>query len=401
MKKHTRAVCVSLFAACCAFVIIACQNPFGPQEMKGFAGGEGTFSLVIGNAGRTILPATAQSDFAIYSLVFSSAGKEDVTADRTGATLANPVTLSSGTWNLTVTAYLDSGKTKPAAQGNLDGIAISAGANVSQSLELKPIIESGAKGTFTWNIGYPTEVTVASMIIIPLDASGTAEQTYYFIGGTPTANRNNTSSPLSLNTGYYRVVFSLSNGAHSTGREEYLHIYKNMDSRFEYTFTQDHFTVYSVTNGADSGAGSLRHAIANAANGSTILIEDGVGTIQLTSRLSISKSVTIEGNGATITRNPSWTTVDINSNLLYISGSGITATIRRVHFKDGRASSGSAIRFSSNTINLESCIFSGNQSESISCVYNAGSGNMNITGCTFYGNSTGLFGGAIYGFNGL
>jgi len=391
MKKYIRAVRASFFAALCMCFILACQNPFDP-----LSDGEGTFSLINDEVyGRTIMPATVQSSFALYTLVFSSSGRNSVSVDRTNATLTSSVTLAAATWNLTVTAYMDSGKTRPAAQGSLTGIVISAGANVSRSLELKPVIESGAKGTFSWNIGYPTEVTAASVKITPLDSSGTPAQTLYFIGGTPSVNKNNTSSPLSLNTGYYQVIFSLSNGQHSTGREEYLHIYKNMDSRFEYTFSQDHLTVYSVTNGADSGPGSLRHAIANAASDSTILVESSVGTIQLTSRLSISKNLTIAGNGVTITRAPSWTTIGYYSGLLYISS---TVTINRVHFKDGRSTGyGAAINFESCSVNLESCIFSGNQSNEAGGSIYIYNGNLNVKGCTFYGNSSDSLGGAICG----
>jgi len=403
MKKQIRAVLNSLFIACCACFMFACQNPLQPPPHQAPARGEGTFRLVIGNetAGRTILPTTTQSNFARYTLVFSSAGKDNVSADRTNDNLSDFFTLSAATWNLTVTAYMDNGKTKPAAQGIIEGIVINTGENVIRSLELKPIIENGAKGTFSWNIGYPTGVTVASMKITPLDASGTPEQTLYFIGGTPTVSKNNTSSPLSLNTGYYKVVFSLSNGAHNTGREEYLHIYKNMDSRFEYTFTMAHFTVYSVTNGADSGPGSLRHAISNVVSGSTILIESGVGTIQLKASLTITKSLTIEGNGTTITLDPSFTTPPGGLISPFGYDSDVTVTIKRVHFKDIKGP-GSAIAVIASSefltfVNLESCIFSGNQSDSLGGSIIVYSGYLNVKGCTFYGNSSGS-GGAICGF---
>jgi hypothetical protein len=401
MKKILRIIYTSFFIAFCGCFLLACIDIIEPPASRETSGGEGTFSLEVGSepVARTILPTTVQSGFLAYTLVFSSNGRDNVIVDRTNSNLAGSVTLPAATWNLTVTAFTDNGRTKPAAQNTLTNIEITAGANVSRSLELKPIIESGATGTFSWDIGYPTEVTVASMKITPLNtASGTPEQTCYFIGGTPLVNKNNTSSPLTLNTGYYRVVFSLSNGQHSTGREEYLHVYKNMDSRFTYTFNKDHFTFLSVTNGNDSGLGSLRDAITNAASNNTILIENGVGTIQLTSRLSISKNLTIAGNGVTITRNSSMP-IDDSSQLLYISGSNTTLTISRAHFKDGRASIGPAVIIQSGSVNLESCIFSGNQgtnsnpNQNFGAIYNTGT--MNVRGCTFYGNSAG-FGAAIY-----
>jgi hypothetical protein len=393
---HTLAAVLSAML----LILAGCQNIFEPPGASKPAINEGTFSLEIGgvSAGRTILPATVQSDFALYTLAFSASCKEDVTVDRTGATLGNTVTLGAGTWNLTVTAYLDSEKTKPAARGTLAGITISSGTNTSRSLELKASVEAGAAGAFKWNIGYPATVTSASMTITPLDTTtGTAAQTLYFTGGTPTASKNNAASPLTLNTGYYRVVFSLSDGTYNTGREEILHIYKNMTSTFAYTFTTGHFTTVQVTSGADSGPGTLRQAITDAADNGTILIDSGVGTISLESNLWINKNLTIRGNGVTITRAASWTTVDTYSQLLYVRslfpGSGsITATISQVHFKDGRSSGyGGAIYNNEQTVNLESCVFSGNQISG--AIYT--NGTLTVKGCTFYGNSSNDSGGAV------
>jgi hypothetical protein len=401
-----------LFATCSLFFVLGCENFFEPPKPKKAVEDRGTFSLEIGGVqtGRTILPTTVQSSFALYTLVFSSSGRDDVSVDRTNTNLGNAITLAVATWNLTVTAYMDSGKTRPIAQGSMEGIVIRTGENTSRSLELKPIIEEGATGTFSWNINYPTDVTIASVTITPLIHNGTPEQTLYFIGGTPgvdtIVNKNNSASPLTLNTGYYQVVFNLSNGKHDTGREEYLHIYQNMLSRFEYTFTQGHFTVYSVTNGDNSGPGSLRHAIMNVASNSTILIENGVETIVLMNRLEINKNLIIAGNGVTITRDTSWTTIGSSSQLMYISGSSIEVTISRIHYKDSRATYGAAIYNGSGNLTLESCIFSGNQTINSNAdggaIYN--SGTINVKGCTFYNNSSAPtnsgYGGAIYNSSG-
>ena len=58
----------------------------------------------------------------------------------------------------------------------------------------------------------------------------------------------------------------------------------------------------TVTNTADSGAGSLRDAIATANNGDTIVFAAGVtGTITLSSgQLTVNSDVTISGPGANV-----------------------------------------------------------------------------------------------------
>ena len=112
LKKTTAALAL-------ACVLAACANPFEPPESpKPAASGTGTFTLEIGGvqAGRTILPAFVQSDFAVYTLVFSASGKTDITENKTNATLGYAITLPAGIWKLTITAYLDSAQTKPAAR---------------------------------------------------------------------------------------------------------------------------------------------------------------------------------------------------------------------------------------------------------------------------------------------
>ena len=60
--------------------------------------------------------------------------------------------------------------------------------------------------------------------------------------------------------------------------------------------------VLTVTQGGDSGAGSLRAALASAAAGDTIVFGPGVTTVTLTGgELVINRSVTVKGRGVTVT----------------------------------------------------------------------------------------------------
>lgn len=375
---------------------VGCTNILDTSKTQKAPAGMGFFTLNAGamSFGATILPVTVQGDFLLYTLFFTSDGKEDILLERTNADLGNSILLEVGIWDLEVTAFLDTEKTKSAARANLE-FEITSGSNVTKNLELEAIIETGTTGTFTWNINYPGDVTSASMTITPLDEE--TGELLYFTGPTPDIGK---SGSRIMDTGYYLIVFELNNGARVIFREEYLHVYQNLDSIFEYTFTQDHFTVRSVTSGADSGTGTLRHAIANAPANSTIYIEDSVNTISLSSRLEISKNLSIAGNGVTLTRSGSWAAENDTSQLLYISDA--TVSLGRLHFKNGRATSyGAAIRNNGGTITLESCIFSGNSTSSPSAmggaVYNDGT--IYIKGCTFYENSSAGGGGAVYNNN--
>jgi predicted outer membrane repeat protein len=371
-------------------VISGCGDSLKPPVLENPPAGEGYFSLIINevNTGRTILPTTVQNNFLLYTLEFFPAGTTSDPINRTernNSNLSTPIPLSAGTWDLYVIAYMDGAKTKPAAQGHLKNIKIGSGETVSNGITLAAIIDEG-EGTFRWNINYPSggiSVTSASMTITPLAASGTPTMTLYFRGGTPQVAQ---SASRTLKAGYYRVVFNLSttSGQLKTERRETLHIYKNMESAFVYTFTSDQFAASytTVTSNADDGAGSLRQTIAEAPANSVIIIGNDVGTITLSSRLTISKNLVIEGNGVTITRN--WTTGTTDSQLLY---STATVKISRILFKNGFAYTGAAIR-NEGDLTLESCIFSGNQAFSEGgAIYNNYNGSMSIKGCTFYRNS--------------
>ena len=123
----------------------------------------------------------------------------------------------------------------------------------------------------------------------------------------------------------------------------------------------------------------------------------------LESSLAINKSLTIEGNGVVLTRAATWT-AGTASQLVTISGGNTVVTISRVHFKDAKSTRYGAAIYNTSTgtasLTLESCIFSGNANSATSSSYHGGaissSGTLTIRGCTFYGNSTGLQGGAVY-----
>ncbi|MEO7539612.1 MAG: delta-60 repeat domain-containing protein, partial [Pyrinomonadaceae bacterium] len=173
----------------------------------------------------------------------------------------------------------------------------------------------------------------------------------------------------------------------------------NPDGSLDTTFDSDGkvTSVITVTNTNDSGAGSLRQAIADATPVSTINFDPNVfatpRTITLTSgQLVIDKNLTIQGPGA---------------NLLSISGNnapmafsvndGVMATLGGMTIRDAYA--GSGIRNAGN-LSVNNLIVYGNGSGGI-----ANLGNLTINNSTINGNAanyqfyaTGKGGGI---FNGL
>jgi hypothetical protein len=152
----------------------------------------------------------------------------------------------------------------------------------------------------------------------------------------------------------------------------------------------------SVTNCNDSGTGSLRQAVLDAASGDTISfsLSPLCSGITLASSIIIAQDLTINGPGA---------------NALSVSGnnavevfhvdSGVTAKISGLTIEKGSSPYGGGI-YSAGTLTVADSTLADN-----SATTGGGgiwsNGTLNVTDCVVSGNSTGYFGGGIYsGSNG-
>ena len=113
----------------------------------------------------------------------------------------------------------------------------------------------------------------------------------------------------------------------------------------------------TVTSAADSGAGSLREAVANAASGDTIVFAPGITTITLGSAIQvpISKSLTIDGGSAvTISGN--------NTTGILRGGDFSDLTVRNIALVNGRTTQRGAAIYADFRVNLtvENVTFSDN-----------------------------------------
>jgi uncharacterized repeat protein (TIGR02543 family) len=169
-------------------------------------------------------------------------------------------------------------------------------------------------------------------------------------------------------------------------------------------------TIFTDETGSETTAGTLRYALDKAQNGDIITfsgVTPGETTIKLKysgywaiPALSITKSLTIEGNGVTLTRSDSWTDNDSGpgTHLLEVQNSTAKVVIRRVHFKNGltNGSFGGAAISNAGNLTLESCIFSGNREAytgdtigggAVQSYNSSNTTTLTIRGCTFYNNS--------------
>ena len=152
-------------------------------------------------------------------------------------------------------------------------------------------------------------------------------------------------------------------------------------------------TTLTVTSTLDSGTGSLREAITNAAAGDTITFDANVKTITLSTGLVIDKDLTIagpEGSSVTISRN---NTRSFFSVLSMTSG---TIELRNLTITGGSADYGGGI-YNTGTLTVTNSTISDNGADYGGGIYNTGTLTVTVTNSTVSGNSA-YRGGGIYNY---
>jgi hypothetical protein len=157
-----------------------------------------------------------------------------------------------------------------------------------------------------------------------------------------------------------------------------------------------HAATLTVTSNADSGAGTLRNALAGAANGDTINFSI-TGRITLTTgELLVTNNVTILGPG------PARLAVNGNANRrVFHAQGGITATIASLTITNGSALGdlGGGIYNEHSTLTVSHCILSGNRARFGGSIYNEGRGGtatLSVSDSTISANTAGIAGAGIF-----
>ena len=151
-----------------------------------------------------------------------------------------------------------------------------------------------------------------------------------------------------------------------------------------------------VTNTADSGPGSLRTAILNAAPGDTITLDPSLAgqTITLTTQLSIDKNLTIHGSGL----NPPVVLSGGNTTRIMQISFTAQVTISGITFTQGASpDSGGAIDvIHTASVTLENSALNQNQAAgSGGAIALTGTGSITVVNSTLHQNQAGGSGGAI------
>jgi hypothetical protein len=145
----------------------------------------------------------------------------------------------------------------------------------------------------------------------------------------------------------------------------------------------------TVTNTSDSGAGSLRAAIAGASSGDTINFSV-TGTITLTSgELLINQNLTISGPGAS-----SLAISGNSASRVFEIASGTSVAISGLTIQNGNTPIGGGIYNHGGTLILTNSTLSLNSADYGGGIYNGG-GTLNVSNSSLLGNSAAVYGGGI------
>ena len=246
----------AIIAACGLMVLAGCQNPTQPPNVA--ENQTGTLSLTIGTQGigRTIMPEIGDGSFYKVKLWFVD-GDDAENYLPYKIWEGKPITLAAGTtWNLRATAYLndEAGDPQKAAQSiQYTGIVVTPGASNPEPLAvtLRPIAEG--QGTFRWSIGLPKGVTGAEMKIQRIDWDGAGnevageikfDEEFDLDDPGVLCENERLAGFYPLPSGTYRVFLTLTKGSETATVSAVLHVWQNMDSVFNETFT---YRIFPVT----------------------------------------------------------------------------------------------------------------------------------------------------------
>ena len=162
-----------------------------------------------------------------------------------------------------------------------------------------------------------------------------------------------------------------------------------------------------VTNSADSGPGTLRSAITNAASGAVITFDRSLSgaTITLSNTLTINTNLTIDASAL-----PGG--VQINGNhavQIFNVATNMTVFLNSLTITNGYSTNSGGGIYNDGALTLTNCTLSGNSAPSGSGygggggIYNNGNGLLTLNQCTLSGNSAtdGGSGGGIFNNDGV
>ncbi|MCL2175638.1 MAG: bacterial Ig-like domain-containing protein [Treponema sp.] len=226
IKKYAALFC----ALCTILAVTGCDNNLFEPSQPAKLAGKNALVLNISNgspAGRTIAPKLDRTGFDKYEIeVFHhNETTNPVYEGELEGTHTTIIELREGAYDVYVKGYNDS---KLIAEGKHPNVTLANGYPTEINIELVPVMTAG-NGTFSWDLTFDASITAASMQIV----NGS---THANVGDAVNVKTTAEGTNNTLAAGEYDVVFTLTFGSQVVVWTERLHIYRDLESVFEFHF---------------------------------------------------------------------------------------------------------------------------------------------------------------------
>ena len=244
MKKLTIKFAL-IFATLCILILAGCSDILLPEGQIEEAK-QGLLITVTSEdqTSRTLYPS---ADFTKYVLSFENTDGSATYAEKTitGTTQAFISDLPNGVWKITAKGYvIINSKEYEAAQGS-NTITISSGSLQNLGIEIKAS-QTGTDGYFSYSVSFPSTVGIDSARLY-LQNYGSSSS--YYSSFDLLSMKNAT---FSLSPGYYLMNIALDNNLQTVWRTEIVHIYANMETKADYSFSVADFNDLITLSGTVS-----------------------------------------------------------------------------------------------------------------------------------------------------
>lgn len=214
-----------IFSFAVLALAVSCENSFLDTFSHSKTDGSNVTIRLAGSSGRTIMPV--EPVFNRYELVLTKEGGIPTIEDAYGIDVDGvTVTLSEGTWTISVIAYQDifnDGIGVPAAQGSASLKVVADKDFYDVPITLQPVAmgSTAEKGLFSFNVIFPQDVNTAVLSIKDGAGNKAAEDFDLLISNV---------GLLSLSQGCYDISIILTRDGQYAGLFESVHIYSGLES---------------------------------------------------------------------------------------------------------------------------------------------------------------------------
>jgi hypothetical protein len=263
MKRNVRISSIPAALLALGLLILSgCFNLLSPAPEPEDRAGGGVVISVSGkpDAARTIYPRAEFSKIVLSFTPQDSQTAHDPVTLEDGQSSVVIDDLEDGSWEVSATGYvkidangdgsIETDEEFEAASSSAVPVTVSSG-SAHVTITLSAAKTPGTAGYFSYSVSFPpAKVDTATLRFTDADGySGVYDASNNYLGQIEKDLFAYPAGTISLEPGYYLMRIELENDYQRAGRTEIIHIYSDMETRADYTFTEADFTDFILLSG--------------------------------------------------------------------------------------------------------------------------------------------------------